>query len=79
MTKQSMVLALFCVMGGTPSAQQAVVTPLMSKDLLESPGKELSMITDVHVVGRNASSTNKAKLLVFFVRDKGAAILVPAK
>lgn len=129
MTKQSMVLALFLVMGGTPSAQQAVVTPLMSKDLLESPGKELSMITveyapggsdpihrhnahgliyvlegsivmqvkggqqvtltpgqtfyegpdDVHVVGRNASSTNKAKFLVFFVRDKGAPILVPAK
>jgi quercetin dioxygenase-like cupin family protein len=129
MKKQLMVLALLCLTGGTLSAQQAVVTPLMSKDLSESPGKELSMITveyaaggsdpihrhhahgliyvlegsivmqvkggqqvtltpgqtfyegpdDVHVVGRNASSTHKAKFLVFFVKDKGAPILVPAK
>jgi quercetin dioxygenase-like cupin family protein len=34
---------------------------------------------DVHVVGRNASSTQPAKLLVFFVRDKGAPVLVPIK
>ena len=34
---------------------------------------------DVHVVGRNASGTDKAKFLVFFVKDKGAPILVPEK
>ena len=34
---------------------------------------------DVHVVGRNASSTQPAKLLVFFVKDKGAPIVVPEK
>jgi quercetin dioxygenase-like cupin family protein len=34
---------------------------------------------DVHVVGRNASKTNPAKFVVFFVKDKGAPILVPAK
>jgi len=34
---------------------------------------------DVHVVGRNASSTQPAKLLVFFVKDKGAPVLVPVK
>ena len=33
---------------------------------------------DVHVVGRNASSTNPAKFVVFFIRDKGAPVLVPA-
>ena len=33
---------------------------------------------DVHVVGRNASQTNPAKFVVFFVKDKGAPILVPA-
>jgi len=33
---------------------------------------------DVHVVGRNASQTKPAKFLVFFVKDKGAPILVPA-
>jgi quercetin dioxygenase-like cupin family protein len=34
---------------------------------------------DVHVVGRNASSTKPAKFLVFLVKDKGAPVLVPAK
>jgi quercetin dioxygenase-like cupin family protein len=33
---------------------------------------------DVHVVGRNASETKPAKFVVFFVKDKGAPILVPA-
>jgi quercetin dioxygenase-like cupin family protein len=110
-------------------AQQAKVTPLMSKDLPETPGKEALMITveyapggsdpihrhnaqafvyvlegtvvmqvkggrevtltpgqtfyegpdDVHVVGRNASSTQPAKFLVFLVKDKGAPVLVPVK
>jgi len=129
MTKQSIVLALLSVAAATLSAQEAVVTPLMSKDLLESPGKEVSMITveyapggsdpihrhnahalvyvlegsiimqvkggqqvtltpgqtfyegpdDVHVVGRNASKTDKAKFLVLLVKDKGAPILIPTK
>ena len=34
---------------------------------------------DVHVVGRNASQTKRAKFLVFLVKDKGAPVLVPAK
>ena len=34
---------------------------------------------DVHVVGRNASQTKPAKFVVFFVKDKGAPIVVPAK
>jgi quercetin dioxygenase-like cupin family protein len=34
--------------------------------------------SDVHVVGRNASQTKPAKFVVFFVKDKGAPILVPA-
>ncbi|HEY6413674.1 MAG TPA: cupin domain-containing protein [Edaphobacter sp.] len=33
---------------------------------------------DVHVVGRNASKTKPAKFVVFFVKDKGAPLLVPA-
>ena len=32
---------------------------------------------DVHVVGRNASSTKPAKFLVFLVKDKSAPVLVP--
>ena len=34
-------------------------------------------LDDVHVVGRNASLTMPAKMLVFLVKDKGAPILVP--
>jgi len=34
---------------------------------------------DVHVVGRNASSTRPAKFLVFLVKDKGAPVLIPVK
>ena len=34
---------------------------------------------DVHVVGRNASQTKRAKFVVFFVKDKGAPVLVPTK
>ena len=109
-------------------AQEAKVTELMSKDLINLPGKEGLMITveyppgsvdpihrhkahgfiyvlegsivmqvrggkevtvtpgqtfyegpdDVHVVGRNASKTKPAKFVVFFVKDKGAPLVVPA-
>jgi quercetin dioxygenase-like cupin family protein len=34
---------------------------------------------DVHVVGRNASTTRPAKLLAILVKDQGAPILVPVK
>ena len=33
---------------------------------------------DVHVVGRNTSKTKPAKFVVFFVKDKGAPLVVPA-
>ena len=119
------MLAFF--MAGTLAAQDAQVTPLLSKDLAEFPGKEALMITvvyppgasdpihrhnahafiyvlegtivmqvkdgkevtltpgqtfyegpnDIHTVGRNASKTKPAKFVVFFVKDKGAPVLVP--
>ena len=34
---------------------------------------------DVHIVGRNASQTKPANFVVFFVKNKGAPILIPAK
>ena len=34
---------------------------------------------DVHLVGRNASSTKPARFLVFLVKDKGAPVLVPVQ
>jgi hypothetical protein len=34
---------------------------------------------DIHVVGRNASSTRSAKFLVMLIKKKGAPALVPVK
>ena len=34
---------------------------------------------DVHVVSRNASTTKPARFVVFFVKNKGAPVLVPGK
>jgi quercetin dioxygenase-like cupin family protein len=34
---------------------------------------------DIHVVGRNASNTKPAKVLVFVVKDKGAPLVIPTK
>ena len=34
---------------------------------------------DIHTVGRNASKTLPAKFLVFFLKDKGAPVLIPVK
>src|ERR1700748_2954705 len=129
MTLQLGALGLLCLMTGTAVAQEPKVTPLMSKDLPENPGREALMITvehapggssaihrhnahafvyvlegsvvmqlkggqqvtltrgqsfyegpdDVHVVDRNASSTQPAKFLVLLIKDKGAPALVPSQ
>jgi quercetin dioxygenase-like cupin family protein len=129
MTTKILALVLLCLTTGTAMAQEAKVTPLMSKDLPESPGREALMITvehapgessaihrhnahafvyvlegsvvmqlkggkevtltpgqsfyegpdDVHVVDRNASSTEPAKFLVVLIKDKGAPAVVPAQ
>jgi quercetin dioxygenase-like cupin family protein len=44
-------LVLLCLTSGTAMAQPPKVTELMSKDLPESPGKELLMITVEHAPG----------------------------
>ena len=40
-----LVAALLCIAGRQSTAQQAAVTPLMTKELAEIPGKEAQMIT----------------------------------
>jgi quercetin dioxygenase-like cupin family protein len=127
--KAALVAVLLCAFGGRLIAQGAVVTPLMTKELADMPGKEALMITveyppggsdpvhrhnahafiyvlegsvvmqlkgrkqvtltsgqtfyegpdDIHVVGRSASSTKPAKLLVLLVKNKGAPVLVPVQ
>jgi len=50
------------------------------KEVTLTPGRTFyEGPNDVHVVGRNASKTKPAKFVVFFVKDKGAPVLVPAK
>jgi quercetin dioxygenase-like cupin family protein len=34
---------------------------------------------DIHLVGRNASTTKPAKFVVFLVKDKDAPVLIPVK
>jgi quercetin dioxygenase-like cupin family protein len=129
MTTKLIALVLLCLMTGTAMAQEPKVTPLMSKDLAEYPGKEVLMITvehvpggsssihkhnahafvyvlegsvvmqlkggepvtltagqtfyegpdDVHLVDRNASTTQPAKFLAVLIKNKGAPALVPAQ
>jgi quercetin dioxygenase-like cupin family protein len=127
--KAALVAVLLCAAGGRLIAQEAVVTPLMTKELADIPGKEALMITvqyppgssdavhrhnahafvyvlegsvvmqvrggkqvtltpgqtfyegpdDVHVVGRNASTTKPAKFLVLLVKNQGTPVVVPAQ
>jgi quercetin dioxygenase-like cupin family protein len=51
MTTRLVALALLCLVTGTAMAQEAKVTTLMSKDLPESPGRELMVITVEHAPG----------------------------
>jgi quercetin dioxygenase-like cupin family protein len=50
--------------------QQVTLTP--GQSFYEGP-------EDVHVVDRNASSTQPAKFLVLLIKDKSAPALVPAQ
>ena len=34
---------------------------------------------DIHIVGKNASSTKPAKFVVFLIKEKGAPVLIPVK
>ena len=129
MKTKLVALVLLCLMAGTAMAEEPKVTPLMTKDLPEYPGKEVLMLTvehapggssaihrhnahafvyvlegsvimqlkngeqvtltpgqpfyegpdDVHLVDRNASSTEPAKFLVVLIKNKGAPALVPVE
>ena len=124
-----LVAGLLCALSSPLIGQQAVVTPLMTKELPDVPGKEALMLMveyppgssdpahrhnadafvyvlegsvvmqvkggkpvtltpgqtfyegpdDVHVVGRNASTSKPAKFVVVLVKKKGAPAVVPVK
>ena len=49
------------------------------KETILTPGQSFyEGPNDVHIVGRNASQTKPAKFVVFFVKEKGAPVLVPS-
>ena len=129
MTTRLVALVLLCLVAGTALAEEPKVTPLMTKDLADFPGKEALMISvehapggssaihrhnahafvyvlegsvvmqlkggkevtlkpgqsfyegpdDVHVVDRNASTTEPAKFMVVLIKNKGAPPVVPAQ
>ena len=48
------------------------------KEVTLTPGQTFyEAPDDVHLVGRNASSNKPAKFVVFFIKAKGAPVLVP--
>ena len=50
------------------------------KEVTLGPGQTFyESPTDVHTVSKNASNSQPAKFLVFFVKDKDASALVPVK
>jgi quercetin dioxygenase-like cupin family protein len=49
------------------------------KEMILTAGQTFyESLTDIHVIGRNASKTEPAKFIAFFVKDKGAPTHIPA-
>jgi len=66
MMTRLVALVLLCLSTGTAMAQPAKVTELMTKDLPESPGKELLMITVEHAPGgSNPAHRHNAHAMVY--------------
>ena len=66
MTTKLVAVVSLCAMAGTAMAQEAKVTSLMSKDLQDSPGKELLMITVEHAPGgSNPIHRHNAQAMVY--------------
>jgi quercetin dioxygenase-like cupin family protein len=55
MVIKHVALVLLCLLSGTATAQEPKVTPLMSKDLAENPGREVLMITVEHRPGGSSA------------------------
>jgi quercetin dioxygenase-like cupin family protein len=49
------------------------------KEMILTAGQTFyESLTDIHVIGRNASKTEPAKFIAFFVKDKGVPTHIPA-
>jgi quercetin dioxygenase-like cupin family protein len=69
MTTTLVALVLLCLMTGTAMAQPPKVTSLMSKDLPETPGKEVLMITVEHAPGGSSPSHRHNAHAVVYVLE----------
>ena len=129
MKTRIVAMVLLGLTAGTAMAQEPKVTPLMSKDLADYPGKEALMLLvehvpggasathrhnahafvyvlegsvvqqvkgsepvtltpgqsfyegpdDIHLVDRNASTTQPAKFVVVLIKSKGAPAVIPVQ
>ncbi|WP_027526871.1 cupin domain-containing protein [Bradyrhizobium sp. Ec3.3] len=74
MTNKLVALILLCFMTGTTVAEEAKVTPLMSKDLPESPGREALMITVEHAPG-GSSAVHRHNAHAFVYVLEGSVVM----
>jgi len=74
MTIKLVALVLLCLMTGTAMAEEPKVTPLMSKDLPESPGREALMITVEHAPG-GASEIHRHNAHSFVYVLEGSVVM----
>jgi quercetin dioxygenase-like cupin family protein len=74
MTTKLVALVLLCAMTGTAMAEEAKVTPLMSKDLADYPGKEVLMITVEHAPGV-ASAIHRHNAHAFVYVLEGSVVM----
>src|ERR1043165_1142170 len=74
MTTKLAAAALLCLMSGAAMAEDAQVTPLMSKDLADYPGKEALMITVEHVPG-GASAIHRHNAHAFVYVLEGSVVM----
>jgi quercetin dioxygenase-like cupin family protein len=74
MRTKLVALVLLSLMTGTAMAQQAKVTPLMSKDLAGSPGKEVVMITVEHAPGE-ATPVHRHNAQAFVYVLEGSVVM----
>jgi quercetin dioxygenase-like cupin family protein len=71
---KSVALVLLCLMSGTAMAEEPKVTPLMSKDLAESPGREVLVITVEHAPG-GSSAIHRHNAHAFVYVLEGAVVM----
>src|SRR5215468_296139 len=74
MTIKLVALVLLCLITGTAVAQEPKVTPLMSKDLPENPGREALMITVEHAPG-GASASHRHNAHAFVYVLEGSVVM----